>query len=442
MRNRNILALTLAAAATLAAVPAALPAAAATAAHPANSRTARGDCPQLSKKLEWYGNNRAKLQRTIDERGTCANPDLGHGKSKRPVAAFDWDNTITKNDVTDATIAWSLRHDKILRPKSWKSTSKWMTDDADRALTEACGTKVPVGKPLPTSRNAACADEIFEVREDGKTMSGAAAFAGEWDHRHTVPQYAWVPQLFAGHTVPELESYAAKARKEALAAPIGATQTVGTHEIPGYVRYYDQQRDLIRTLKKAGFDVYIVSAGSEPVTEVWSKGVGIDRAHTVAIRSVLDRKGRITTWNEGCGGVPRNKGEAIPYIDGKRCWINQEIFKIKGKKAWDKQDFRHRIALGGGDADTDVTFVGDATGAHLVLNRNKSEFMCRAYDNADGRWVVNPMFIEPLPRKDGTYPCSTAAYNEHDGSKGPVLREDGSVVPDQGDSVHASSVPR
>ena len=126
--------------------------------------------------------------------------------------------------------------------------------------------------------------------------------------------------------------------------------------------------------------------------------MGIDREHTVAIRSVLDRKGRITTWNQGCGDVPVNQGEAIPYIDGKRCWINQEIYGVKGKSAWDKQDRAHRIALGGGDADTDVTFVGDATGAHLVLNRNKSEFMCRAYDNADGRWLVNPMFIEPLTR--------------------------------------------
>ncbi|MGW6061745.1 haloacid dehalogenase-like hydrolase [Streptomyces sp. NPDC055189] len=430
MRNRHALALTLATAATLVAAPASLPAAAAT---PAKSTAAKAHCPQLSKKLTWYGDNRDRLQQMIDERGRCGS-HRGHDE-KRPVAAFDWDNTVVKNDITDATIAWSLHHDKILRPASWKSTSKWMTDAADKALTKACGTKVPVGKPLPTSKNTACADEIFEVREDGKTMSGAAAFAGEWDHRHTVPQYAWVPQLFAGHTVPELESYAAKARKQVLAAPVGATQKVGTHEIPGYARYYEQQRDLIRTLKKAGFDVYIVSAGSEPVTEVWSKGVGIDRKHTIAIRSVLDRKGRITTWNQGCGDVPVNKGEAIPYIDGKRCWINQEIYGVKGKSAWDKQDPSHRIALGGGDADTDVTFVGDATGAHLVLNRNKNEIMCRAYDDADGRWVVNPMFIEPLKQKPDLYPCSTSANNEPDGSKGPILREDGSVVPDQADAV-------
>ncbi|MFI9775371.1 haloacid dehalogenase-like hydrolase [Streptomyces sp. NPDC051956] len=429
MRNRDVAAWTSAVVTALVAAALVSPAAAATSA-PTTDRA----CPQLSEKLPWYGQNRARLQRVIDERGTCN----GH-HGPRPVAAFDWDNTVSKNDVTDATIAWSLKHDKILRPASWKKTSKWLTDDADRALTAACGTAVPAGAPLPTSTDTDCTDEIFNIRESGRTMSGAAAFAGEWNHRRTVPQYAWVPQLFAGHTVPELESYAAQARREALAAPVGSTQTLGTHTIPGYVRYYEQQRDLIRTLQKAGFDVYIVSAGSEPVTEVWSRGrggVGIDRAHTIAIRSVLDSKGRITTYNEGCGGVGRTQGEAIPYIDGKRCWINQDIFHVKGKSAWEKQRWGKRIALGGGDADTDVTFVGDATDAHLVLNRNKNEVMCRAYDNADGRWVVNPMFIEPLPRKSGSYPCSTAAYNQPEGGFGPVLRPDGSVVPDQADSVY------
>uniref|UniRef100_A0AAU2VMU7 phosphoserine phosphatase n=1 Tax=Streptomyces sp. NBC_00008 TaxID=2903610 RepID=A0AAU2VMU7_9ACTN len=429
MRTRLVLAWTSAVTAALAVAAAAGPVAASPAGRVSASPTAR--CPQLSAGLPWYGDNRARLQRVIDERGSC------HGRSgPRPVAAFDWDNTITKNDVTDATISWSLRHDKILRPARWKDTSKWLTDTADQALTEACGTDVAVGAPLPTSTNARCADEILQIREDGTTMSGEAAFAGEWNHRRTVPQYAWVPQLFAGHTVPELRAYTAAARTEALAAPVGATRTVGTHVLPAYVRYYDQQRDLVRTLQKAGFDVWIVSAGSEPVTEVWSRGIGIDRAHTVAIRSVLDRKGRITTRNEGCGGTGVTEGEAIPYIDGKRCWINQEIYGIKGRAAWNRQAPDRRITLGGGDADTDVTFVGDATGAHLVLNRNKNEVMCRAYDNADGRWVVNPMFIEPLPRRSTAYPCATAAYTEPGGGFGPVRRGDGSVVPDQRDTVY------
>ncbi|MFE0346460.1 HAD family hydrolase [Streptomyces griseoluteus] len=412
---RQLLAWSLAAAAALAAAPALAPTAAA----------ADTKCPKLS--TSWYGNNRAHLQQVIDAHGTCS----GH---RGAVAAFDWDNTVTKNDVTDATLSWALRHDALPRPARWKDTSAWMTDAGDRALTAACGTGT--GGSLRTSDRPACTDEIVEIREKGTTMSGAAAFAGTWNHRRTVPQYAWVPQLFAGRTPAQLSSYAAAARTEALAAPIGATRTLGTHTVPAYVRYYDQQRDLIRTLQRAGFRVYIVSAGSEPVTEVWSRGVGVDAAHTIAIRSVLDHRGRITTRNEGCGGTGVNKGDVIPYIDGKRCWINQDIYGIHGPAAWQKQPWKKRIAVGGGDADTDVTFVSDATGAHLVLNRNKAELMCRAYDDADGRWVINPMFIEPLPRRTGPYPCFTTAYNALDGGRTPVLRPDGSVVPDQADTVY------
>ncbi|MFB7636498.1 haloacid dehalogenase-like hydrolase [Streptomyces sp. NPDC056149] len=442
-RPRRLLALGLAGAAALAALTATAPA---TAATPATA-PARANCPQLSKKLPWYGDNRAKLQKMIDERGTCSgshpSPDHHPGRMRsaqplsmgpRPVAAFDWDNTVVKNDITDATLAWMLRHDKVLRPKSWRDTSPWLTAAADRALTRACGTG-PAGRPLPTSGRAACADEIMEIRGEGKTMSGAAAFAGTWNHRRTVPQYAWVPQLFAGLKPAALTRYAKQARAENLAAPIGAQQTVGTHKMAGYIRYYPQQKDLIRTLKAAGFDVYIVSASSETLAEAWSGGVGLDAAHTLGIRSRLQH-GRFTTRLAGCGDVKDGPGEAIPYIDGKRCFINQEIYGIKGAEAWRKQDPAHRIALGGGDATTDVTFVGDATGAHLAINRNKDELMCRGYDDADGRWVVNPMFIDPLPRKSGAYPCATKGYTNTDGSLGPVRRPDGTVVADQRDRIH------
>ncbi|MEU1308594.1 haloacid dehalogenase-like hydrolase [Streptomyces cinnamoneus] len=426
MRTKSAIVVGLAAAAALA--TATVTTAATATAAPAHHETRRS-CPQLDKKLPWAGDNRARLQKMIDERGTCS------GKNgPRPVAAFDWDNTVVKNDITDATLAWALQHDKILRPKSWKDTSAWLTPAADKALTKACGTSVPVGRPLPTSKNTACTDEIFEIREKSQTMAGEAAFAGDWNHRRTVPAYGWIPQLFAGHTPAALTSFARQARAEQLAAPVGTKQTVGTHTIAGYIRYYDQQKDLIRTLKAAGFDVYIVSASSEPIAEAWSSGVGLDRKHTIGIRSITEH-GRLTTALKGCGGVETGRGDALPYMDGKRCMINQEIFKIKGAKAWQQQDFSHRIALGAGDADTDVTFVNDATGAHVAINRNKSELMCRAYDDADGRWVANPMFIDPMPRKSGTYPCSTTGATAADGTKVPVRRADGSVIPDQADKA-------
>ncbi|MEU3355508.1 haloacid dehalogenase-like hydrolase [Streptomyces sp. NPDC037389] len=423
MRTTSAIVVGLATAAALAAAP--LPAGAAT----AHDRAPRANCPRLDPGLPWFGDNRARLQKMIDERGTCSGK-----RGPRPVAAFDWDNTVVKNDITDATLAWALKHDKILRPKHWTDTNAFLTPAADKALTKACGTAVPAGRPLPTSKNTACADEIFEIREKSQTMAGESAFAGDWNHRRTVPGYAWIPQLFAGHTPAALTSFARQARAEQLAAPVGATQKAGTHTLAGYVRYYDQQKDLIRTLKAAGFDVYIVSASSEPIAEAWSSGVGLDAKHTIGIRNVT-KHGRLTTAIKGCGGVETGRGDALPYMDGKRCMINQEIFKIKGAAAWKQQDPAHRIALGAGDADTDVTFVNDATGAHVAINRNKSELMCRAFDDADGRWVANPMFIDPMPRKSGTYPCSTTGATAADGSRTPVRRADGSVIPDQVDKA-------
>ncbi|WP_240434479.1 haloacid dehalogenase-like hydrolase [Streptomyces sp. YIM 130001] len=396
----------------------------------------RHRCPRLSADLEWHGTNKQQLQRVIDERGNCSNSRTGHGD--RPVAVFDWDNTVTKNDITDLAIAWALKHDKILRPANWSDSSPWMTEEADRTLTEACGTDVPVGAPLPTSTNTACTDEIFSIRSEATLMNGNDAFEGDWNSRRTLPEYAWVPQLFAGHTEAEVRSYARKSRAEALAAPVGATQKLGSHTLHAYARYNPQIKDLIRTLKRAGFEVWVDSAGSTPVTNAWTGGVGVDRKHTIAIRNVLDQQGRITYTQEGCGGRPDSKGEDMPYIDGKRCWLNEKAFGITGPDAWKKQPADKRPAIGAGDADTDVTIVGDATDAHLILNRNKNEVMCRGYDNADGAWLVNPMFIEPLPRKDGAYPCSTTGYTHPDGTLGPVLREDGTVIPDQQDTVFGS----
>ena len=79
--------------------------------------------------------------------------------------------------------------------------------------------------------------------------------------------------------------------------------------------------------------------------------------------------------------------------------------------------------------------VRDATGVHIAINRNKPELMCRAYADEDGRWVVNPMFIEPLAQLAEPYPCSTTGFIGADGEEGPVIGDDGQVIPDQLDTV-------
>ncbi|MET8686530.1 haloacid dehalogenase-like hydrolase [Streptomyces sp. NPDC004732] len=390
-------------------------------------------CPDLTVSKGWYGKNKARLQRMIDTYGHCG-PQRHKGGAK-PVATFDWDNTVIKNDIGDATMFWLLRNGKIRTPEhgDWRTTSRYLTAPAAKALARACPGP---GATLPTRHDTACADEILSVYSEGTTTAGKAAFDG-FDHRRMEPQYAWLAQLTRGWSTRQVKQFAAAARKENLAAPVGAEQRVGTGKVTGWVRYYDQQRDLIRTLKKAGFDVYVVSASPEPIAEVWGKGVGVDARHTIGIRNVTAH-GKHTAHLKGCGTVRDGDDSMITYIDGKRCWINKEIFGVRGAAAEKVQPAAKRQVFAAGDSDTDISFLRDATGLRLVLNRNKNELMCRAYENGDGRWLVNPMFIEPKGKQADPYPCASTGYTERDGAKGPVRRTDGSVIPDQRDTVYGA----
>ncbi|MFG1785413.1 haloacid dehalogenase-like hydrolase [Rhodococcus oryzae] len=390
-------------------------------------------CAALDTGLEWFGENRQQLDRMIAEKGTCGVD--GDAAKGAPLALFDWDNTVVKNDIGSATAYWMIKNDKILQPEGadWATTSRFLTPDAIAALGAACGTEVAPGGPLPTSSDLDCADEIVAVLDD-ETTSGKPAFAG-YDHRRTKPAYAWAVQLMGGHTVDEVTEYARAARTENLAAPEGAEQTVGTTEVDGYVRYYPQIADLVKVLRTNGFDVRIISASAEPVVRVWSEELGLMPERAMGVRPVVEN-GVLTRHLEGCGGVADGEDSVIPYIDGKRCQVNEVVFGVNGPAAFDQLPADRRQVFAAGDSVTDVTFLGDATGARLVINRNNAELMCNAYDNSDERWLVNPMFLDPKDRAEEPYPCSTKAYTAADGGKGAVHRVDGSVIEDQVDSVY------
>lgn len=106
-------------------------------------------CAPVTLGSGWYGDNQARLQQLIDRYGSC-NPHRS-GRTK-PVAVFDWDNTVVKNDVGDATMFWLLRSGRIRQPAAgdWSTTSRFLTPAATGALAQACGTLARPGAPLPT----------------------------------------------------------------------------------------------------------------------------------------------------------------------------------------------------------------------------------------------------------------------------------------------------
>ena len=71
-------------------------------------------CAALDPSLAWYGDNRVTLDAMMTEFGTCgAAGDVDDGA---PLALFDWDNTVVKNDIGSATAFWMIKNNKVLQP--------------------------------------------------------------------------------------------------------------------------------------------------------------------------------------------------------------------------------------------------------------------------------------------------------------------------------------
>ncbi len=339
--------------------------------------------PSAATCSEWFGNNESQLDRLIKSPG-----------QKKPVAIFDWDNTVIKNDIGDATFFWMVAHDRIRRPKSWRETSRYLTGAAIRELDRYCA-------PLPIS--ADCADSLLTIYNDGLLKDGkTGAWKKGYDPDLMKPAYAWVAQLLAGYRPDEVREMAEQVIRFNLKNKVGARQRIGSKEYPSFIRIYNPMKRLIAKLKRAGFDVWVVSASSQYIVEPFAKRVGISADHVIGIRPVLDSDGKITADFEGCG--TKSSGQSvITYRKGKRCWINKVIFNMKDKR--DQMERPSPIAFGAGDSDTDLFFLRDATALRLVINRNKRELMCHAYANQDGNWIINPMFILPKPKKADGYTC-------------------------------------
>lgn len=399
--------------------------------------------PNLDPAFAWYGENIKTLDGFIDDVGVNS---ATYDDKNKPVAIFDWDNTVIKNDIGDLVTFWMLNNDKILQPpnKNWAVTSQFLTSNARNALNAACDSLADPGMPLPTSTNAACADAIVAIYYDGKTPMNQTAFTS-WNYRRMEPAYAWTAQLQAGYTPAEVKEFGKQALEAALAANEGDTQSVGTRTMNAWARVYDQIKNLISVMQANGLDVWVVSASSQPIVEAFAEKVGIMADHVIGIRNVADANGKLDYNFQGCGDVPDGKNDGmgsvtgnsmITYIDGKRCWINKVIYGDTTANAVNQTaNPKLRPAFGAGDSDTDITFLKDATGLRLVLNRNKNELMCNAYYNGDSKWIINPMFIQPKAKLATMYPCSTAACKDEAGMAGACLDENGNVIPDQEDLV-------
>ncbi len=354
---------------------------------------------QASAADGWHGDNHEKIRAMIGLHGRVG---AQYSPKAKPVAVFDWDNTVIKNDVGDATLFWMLANDKVRKPTDWSRTSAFLTPAAVEHLRLQCG-KLP--DSLPTSHHPECADAILAIYTEGRVAgSGVPAWSGTQNLDTIEPAYAWGVQLMAGYTPGEIAKFGEEVIRLNLARPLHATQKIGSKSYGASIRIYEPMKNLISELQGAGFEVWISSASAQPVVEVFARRVGIAADHVIGGRASLDSAKRQTAAFEGCGIHPSGNQSLINYRQGKRCWINKVIFGEKNPEKMMNQPSPTVFAAG--DSDTDIFFLRDAQALRLAINRSKPELMCHAYENRDGKWIVNPMFTEPKSRKTEGHDCS------------------------------------
>lgn len=339
---------------------------------------------ELDPSFSWYGDNQKKINVFLKTKN-------------KGVAAFDWDNTVVKNDIGNAFFYWMLTHNLIKMPQSWESVSIHLTSDTIIQLNKLCPiTKKE--KKIDTKNNLACADLLLNINDSKKYFNPES-----FNPDHLEPSYAFVAQMLSGYTKNEIKKIAKEMKEFQLTNPIGTKIKIGNQEVDGWIRYYDQMKDLIAKLKASGFDVWIISASPQWLVEVFAQDLNLGDNKIIGIRPILNGKKEITPYFEPCGTYKTKNQNIITYRQGKRCFLNKIIFKIKKQDLMMNQPVN--LVFAAGDSNTDFFFVKDSSQLRLVINRNGEELMCHAYNNHDGHWLINPMFINPKPKKKENYEC-------------------------------------
>lgn len=289
----------------------------------------------------------------------------GYDASKKPIALFDWDNTVIKNDVGDMTLFWMLKMNKIFQPPDKKLAPDELHYES-RCTPRAEGMRQPGQSRRSAAdrqaRGRGRADAILSVYLDNKGKTGLAAFGG-YDYRRMEPTYAWAVQLQA-YSPAEISLMAKDALSPRPSPPSSTPpRPSATRQVNAYLRVYDQMKDLIGAMRDNGIEVWVINATSEPVVRAFSASVGSPTDRIVGVRMVLDPGGKQTYNLQGQGRCARRpeqrRGDLRGQLDHavhRRQALAGEQGDLRGRKPHCGQPAARGQApiFAAGDSSTDV----------------------------------------------------------------------------------------
>jgi phosphoserine phosphatase len=270
--------------------------------------------------LQWAPGNLKRMVDLIQTFGKGFDPS--YDENNKPLAVFDNDNTLIKDDIGDSTTAYMINNNKIKAlmnsngvfdlgiteeedEEYWQVYDPSLSDQAVIYLGRNCvlvsddniiltngntATRQQLRQarerfnninPVPAedlrddiatiARANNCGLAIWNVYYNGNALNNTGEVFSAFGNNNFLSKsptmnagYAFTVRLQQGYTREEIKEFASEAFAK------GGNFVADTDLVnPGYqVQLYENSINIIYVLKKYGFDVWVSSASSQPVVEV------------------------------------------------------------------------------------------------------------------------------------------------------------------------------
>lgn len=307
-------------------------------------------------RRDWVASHRASIERMMEEQGKSS---PSYSAASKPVAVFDWDNTMILNDIGEGTfmhLADTMGFS--FDDNFWKLIPSRYRSELRRRYAAAAA--------LPADQRHA--DPDYQAYRKLLIQS----YWHLCETKGDAVCYPWAAQIMTGLTVEQVRAAGRAAMEKELAAPVGKEKlALGADDrspltVNRGIRYYPQMVRLISELQDAGFEVWIVSASAQWVVEEAAAGAGLRNVKVLGMLPAVNESGALTpmmlrvTYRKG-------KADAIRSVIGK-----EPVFVA-------------------GDSMTDYEMMRMGSGPRLLIDRNKKELLDAASKH---EWLVQPKFLD------------------------------------------------
>jgi phosphoserine phosphatase len=303
-------------------------------------------------------------------------------RGEKLTAAFDWDNTCVFRDIGDATLRWQADHLELrLTPDELAQVLPERIGEVDTiAGVRLADVRADLLDAYKTLWPAIGRGEADKVRGTPAHQDFRAKLAWLYDAVGSDSRvghaygYQWVTRFLAGMSEREVHKLSDTIVRTAAKEPLGKELWTAASEgksgklsfaVDTGMRAQDEVKELMRGLKRAGVEVYVVSASLQALVQGAATALGYEvlRKNIFGMRLSENAEGKYTT------SAPADY--FTPYREGKTALIRALLPFVP--------------VLVAGDANTDyemLTDFGAQTEIRLVFNRNSSGDIRRLYDEA------------------------------------------------------------